>query len=751
MPLEPAFDWHCLHAEKGAPPRASDSRRRIRICLAGFLGLLAMVFGRVVQLEWTQGAAFRYQAGRPIEVRHGVPGVRGRILARDGTVLARDEEKPALAVHYRWLQEPPDPRWLRLTARSRLSRRERTDPDRVAAEEARLHAERAEVMRGLARLAGLSADEWQRRSQRIQARVERISDSVNRRRFAAGNVERARDGRGEPPRPPTWLGRLGSCVLDFLRASMDEPPARRMIVAEELDYHVVAEDVPLAVVAEIQSRPDRYPCVQIVHRARRAYPQGRLAAHVLGYVGAVPSREAGGRDLHHPDDRVGRTGIELQYDRLLRGTRGEAVEWTDRSGRILTSYRQREPGIGRDVVLTLDTQLQRAAEELVESARHRRAALQAEGEPAGAAIVVMDVRNGAILAAASAPAYDPNVFAGGEASEIEPLMHDPAHPLFDRVLQMAIPPGSVFKTVSAMALLEASAVAPTEPFFCRGYLHHPDRWRCAIFTRHASGHGEVNLADALAQSCNVYFFHHAGRMGPEPLVRWASRFGIGRTTGVDLPYESSGTLPMPSTIVEIEGHPWRAADTQALAIGQGSLRVTPLQVARMMAAVANGGRLVTPHLACALGLPELPADATAADGTEPAEPAEPGDDPLRVAPAVAIPDLDAGTLAAVREGLERVVSDPSGTAYATVALDSVAIAGKTGTAETGPGRAEHAWFAGYAPAHRPQVAFVVVVEHGGDAASGAGPIARRLVDRMQRQGYFARAYRTATAESPVAR
>ncbi len=281
---------------------------------------------------------------------------------------------------------------------------------------------------------------------------------------------------------------------------------------------------------------------------------------------------------------------------------------------------------------------------------------------------------------------------------------------------MAIPPGSVFKTVTAVALLRAANLDPQEPFFCQGYLHRPDRQRCAIYRRQGVGHGEIGLADALAQSCNVYFFHHCGRLGLEPLVDWARRFGFGRPTGVDLPGEAAGGLPDPATA----RHP--DSQAQLLSNCQGPVTTTPLQVARMMAAVANGGQLITPHLVSRLGLPERTADDTTDEDLA---------DAIHVPPPQPIAGLRPGTLAAVRQGLKRVVSDPRGTAHATVRLDSIAVAGKTGTAETGGDRGDHAWFAGYVPAKRPKLALVVVLEHAGEAATAAGPVARRLVLRMQ--------------------
>lgn len=718
------IDWHEFHRTRRATPAVVDSRRRLGVCLGGFVFLLVVVFSRAVQLEMTQGAAFRAEATKPLRRERSLPGVRGRILARDGTMLAYDRKVLALAVHYRYLEDPPDRRWLRRSARSRLNNAQRKDPRRVAAEEDRVRAERVELARRLAALCGMTDEQWNRRAGRIQARVERVAETVNRRRSESASPRRPADSR-----PRNLLAHAGRLLRNALRQSMDERPPAWITVAEELDYHVMAEDVPLAVVAEIEDHPKRYAGVKILSRSCRAYPFGQLAAHVLGHLGPVTSEELepdpGARPGYHPQDLVGRLGLERQYEWLLRGRRGTAVELTDHSGQLISSHRRREPGVGRDLVLTLDRPLQQAAETLLDEAIRRRRVRFPDAPPAGAGLVVIDVRTGAVRAAASAPRFDPNLFVEGTAEQRAAVLADEAHPLFDRVSRMAIPPGSVFKTLSAVALLADSPADAREPLFCRGYLHRPDRHRCAIYRRRGIGHGEVTLRDALAVSCNVYFFDRCGRLGPRPLIDWARQFGFGEPTGVDLPHEARGTLPTENTIRDLEGHAWRSGDTLALAIGQGSLTATPLQVARMMAAVANGGRLVTPHLVSRLGLPELADGQSATDGPN---------DPIRVPPPRPIPRLSPAILATVREALERVVADPRGTAHATLCLDEVAIAGKTGTAETGPGRAAHAWFAGYAPAERPRLAFVVALEHAGDASTAAGPVAKRLVLRMRQLG-----------------
>jgi penicillin-binding protein 2 len=235
----------------------------------------------------------------------------------------------------------------------------------------------------------------------------------------------------------------------------------------------------------------------------------------------------------------------------------------------------------------------------------------------------------------------------------------------------------------------------------------------------------LSLPDAVAQSCNVYFFHFAAELGARPLVDWAQRFGFGRPTLIDLPDEAAGRLPTPADVRKLANRRWRLGDTQGLAIGQSSLTVTPLQMVRLLAAIANGGSLVTPHVVAG------PNSAT--DGQSQSSPDN--DIPNRFQPQ-RIAGLSEATLETVRAGLRRAVADPNGTAHSAMGALAISVAGKTGTAETGGGEESHAWFAGYVPADAPQLAFVVVLEHGGGGAAAAAPLARRLVERLQQLGYF---------------
>jgi penicillin-binding protein 2 len=246
-----------------------------------------------------------------------------------------------------------------------------------------------------------------------------------------------------------------------------------------------------------------------------------------------------------------------------------------------------------------------------------------------------------------------------------------------------------------------------------------------LFRQHGIGHGDVTLAEALVQSCNVYFFEHAIALGAAPLVNWSGKFGFGATSGIELPDEAAGQLPAAEQLRELR-------ELQSTAIGQGKLTATPLQIARLYAAIANDGYLLTPRIT---------RDGTDSESRYHTTSGSPPSENARIA------GLTPAALATVREALRRVVDDPNGTAYATVRLPNLAIAGKTGTAETGGGQQDHAWFAGYVPAESPRVAFVVVLEHGGSGAAVAGALARGLVQRMQQLGYFG-PLKTAEARFP---
>jgi penicillin-binding protein 2 len=638
--------------------------------------------------------------------------MRGRILARDGTTLVEDRPIASVAVQYRYLQEPPDPIWLRTAARSRLSRLDRRRPERVTEEESQVRDELAAMHRRLAELSGLSMEDWRQRCAKIQARVQATAERVNQRRDM-GRVTVA-DGAED-----SWFSSAGRKLFKALFEANDDPPAN-ITIAEEMQEHVVCEGLPLEAVAEIEGHPELYRGVSIVHSSRRVYAKGALAAHLLGYV------RTSGQDA----DREGQAGIEKRYEALLIGKDGLATDRLDRQGQVVSTTVERAPIAGHDLMLTIDATLQRSAETLLDTALARRVGGANDGRQrnSGGAIVVMDVRTGAVLAAASGPRFEPSTFADSDSAAIKRYLNDPSHPLFDRTVQMAIPPGSVFKTVTAVALMHESGFDPLRPFDCQGYLNSPDSRRCMIYRRLGIGHGPVTLTDALAQSCNVYFFHHVEQLGLAPLVDWGRRFGFGERTGVDLLSEATGHLATAEArSPHLEAR--QREEAESIAVGQGSLTATPLQVVRMIAAIANGGRLVTPHIAARVAMTDSTPDDAAAESELP---------DIQIPAPHSIPGLDPAKLDVVRQGLKQVISDPKGTGHSTIALGGLDIAGKTGTAETGDGSADHAWFAGYAPAESPRVAFVIALEHAGESAATAGPVAKRLVEQIRELGYLVR-------------
>ncbi|MFG0239757.1 MAG: peptidoglycan D,D-transpeptidase FtsI family protein [Gimesia chilikensis] len=280
---------------------------------------------------------------------------------------------------------------------------------------------------------------------------------------------------------------------------------------------------------------------------------------------------------------------------------------------------------------------------------------------------------------------------------------------------MMLPPGSTFKALTSIALMESGKVDPDEPFICRGYLDRPDRHRDYVYRHFGVGHNELTLTRALRESCNVYFFQAARTMGPEAIHHWADQLGFGKPTGIDIPGERGGHLPDPSPPKSEKKSPWYPGDTLGMAIGQSRLTVTPLQIARLMAVVANDGEMVVPHLAHSV-VPSAESSTTTRQ--------------MISYPRRYVSGIHPGTLERVREGLIEVVAHPRGTGYKTVRLKEVTIAGKTGTAENGGGKNDHAWFAGFVPAQRPKYAFAVVIEHCGSGSRVAGPVAQKLVRAM---------------------
>ena len=449
------------------------------------------------------------------------------------------------------------------------------------------------------------------------------------------------------------------------------------------------------------------PGVQVVVEPIRTYPYGELAAHLLGYVGEVDRRELEENDGYDVGDILGKTGVEAVWERYLRGSKGGRQVEVDAFGREVRVLGEVLPTPGWDLYLTIDVELQRKAEELLK-------------DKVGA-IVALDPSSGEVLALCSSPSYSPSLFASGiSRGRWKRLLDHPLHPLTNRAVQGLYAPGSVFKIVTAAAALQEGRLSPEEELFCGGSWRLGNRtYRCW----QEGGHGELSLHRAIVESCDVYFYQVGHRVGIDALSRYAQAFGFGKRTGISLPDEKGGLVPSRKWKREKLGKSWWEGETVTLAIGQGYILVTPLQMARMIAAVANGGDLYVPLLAQRVKEAEGERERIY-------RPQKAGRLPLR--PSV---------LEEIRRALVGVVEEERGTGKAA-RIEGVKVAGKTGTAQVskmGEKRLkpeelpyelrDHAWFVAYAPADDPKIAVAVLVEHGGHGGSAAAPLAREVIKK----------------------
>jgi penicillin-binding protein 2 len=558
---------------------------------------------------------------------------------------------------------------------------------------------------------------------------------------------------------------------------------------------VVASPVAFDTVAWAEEQARDFPGLVVDVALRRTYPCGAAAGPLLGYTGPLSAAEvarlraarklldwtffrdadaesflAAREGARFPDEPTGRGGVEESYDAVLAGAAGARVLERDPATRRWRTIAEIPPAPGRDVTLTIDLDLQRAAEDALDEAVRA-----ANGGEHGGALVLLDPERGEVLALATAPRFDPNTVRRDYAAIA--AAGGPT-PLLDRPIAVALPPGSTMKPLVASASLEerialgGEPIGPETEIFCRGYLRSPkDRYfRCDA----RSGHGPIALTGALAQSCNIYFFLAGEQLGEPRLTAWGRRFGLGLPTGIDLPGEADGLFPsaewkarrgaaarervargeknallarlalagtallpapggplaLPWAAAEVDDRDdrlakarryaeaigtsaWTVGDSRNTAIGQGNVLATPLQIASLAATLAAGGRRARPHVALRIG-----------DADAPVPPAPP---PVSLSPA---------TLAAVKAGMRAVVDSPFGTARGS-GLSRFRAAGKTGTAQAGP-HGDHAWFMGFAPVEAPDVAFCCLVEHVNQGLAGgnvAAPVVARVLAAREAQGH----------------
>ncbi|MFQ5743836.1 MAG: penicillin-binding protein 2 [Acidobacteriota bacterium] len=517
----------------------------------------------------------------------------------------------------------------------------------------------------------------------------------------AYNVAVVREDLVDTNQTLTWLGRVLDQPVEELQARLArhrQTPGFRPVI--------IAEDVRQSIVAAVEARRREYPGVRVQVELKRFYPEGSLAAHALGHVGEITRAQLDSwdRDRFHLGDIVGQNGLERVHNEALMGRGGQRKIIVNSTGRTVRVLDRRPPDPGKTLTLTLDLQLQR----------------RAEAELAGkhGTVVVLDVRTGGVLALASSPTFDPNIFAARfSAGAWSALVHDPAEPLQNRALQSHYPPGSVFKLIMAVAGLEEGVITPETTVFCPGGRTIFGHFYSCL----AGGHGTVRLRQALGRSCNVYFYEVGRQVGRKKIIAVAKRFGLGSPTGIDLPNEDRGTLPTDEWLEANRNGQWFPGETIVLSIGQGPIDVTPIQMVRM-AAILGSGHDVRPHLV------EKEEEAAAHSTVVPLPIPIPRPRPVK---------LDPTYRKLVLEGMWAVVNE-NGTGW-RARQPGLNIGGKTGTAQvasselTGPEseRPEelrnHAWFIGLAPIDNPQVAVAVLIEHGGGGGAAAAPVAGRIL------------------------
>ena len=473
------------------------------------------------------------------------------------------------------------------------------------------------------------------------------------------------------------------------------PRYQPLIVKQQMD----AADLAFA---ESHSDASAYPELQIVENYRRLYPRDGLGAHVLGYVAQISEQELNSASFAHfsQGDLIGKTGLERQYNDGLTGIDGERRVLVDSSGRERNVLASKPAVPGKDLQLTLDLDLQVVAELALEGRR--------------GAVVALDPRNGEVLAMVSRPAYDLNAFAAGVSSEYwKQLNSSGDNPLMNRAIQAQFAPGSTFKPIMALAGLEAGVLDASQTIRCPGGGYFHGRYfNCDLKT----GHGNVDLHSALVHSCDVFFYNLGDRLGIDRIAQFAESVGIGKKTGIDLPNEAEGLMPSSKWKLRTQHEQWYAGETISVAIGQGAITMTPVQLAVAMGGLARGGVWNKPHLVKA-------------------------DDAIETHRMT----FSADNLAAVTAGMWGVVNE--GGTGALARIEGVELSGKTGSAQrvsndlrkSGKlGKTEmldNGWFVGFAPRENPEIVVAALLE-GGEHGRLAAPIARDIVksyfDKKQR-------------------
>ncbi len=462
----------------------------------------------------------------------------------------------------------------------------------------------------------------------------------------------------------------------------------------KLKYNLTFEEV-----AKIEAKRSDFPGLFIETEGGREYPFGKLAAHVVGYLGRVTSSQLNNPSLRHfpPDALVGQWGAEALFDEELRGIPGERVIEVDALGRELRLLREKQPVKGKDIELSIDINVSKAV-------------ANAFGDRVGA-FVAIKPDTGEILALESLPSFDPNVFSKGlKKDEWKSIVEDKRNPMLNRAVQSQYPPGSIFKIVTALAALEEGIIDPNTKINCTGGINY-GKWRFGCWKK--EGHGPVDLYKAIVVSCDVYFYEIGKRLGIDKIHKYAVDMGLGNETGIELMpiKEKKGLIPTVEWKKTKKNQPWYLGDTFISAIGQGFVTITPIQAALMTSTFSNGGHIHKPTI--------LKNGFKEKEGALNSQTIEIKQEHVRF----------------IKKALFDVVNSVDGTAK-TAKSNIISIAGKTGTAQVvgkkkgliGGRFSDHAWFVAFAPVDKPEIALSVFVEHGGSGGGAAAPIAKQAIE-----------------------
>lgn len=470
----------------------------------------------------------------------------------------------------------------------------------------------------------------------------------------------------------------------------------------------IASDISSDVVAILSEKSEDFPGINIVTESVRSYTSGSLASHILGYVGKISEEEyQANKEIYDSDDITGKTGIESVFENYLRGADG--IKQIDMAvdGTVAAEYVAEEATGGSDIVLTIDSNLQKITENAL---RENMAKISNGGfsqvyQTKSGSVVVMNVKSGEVLAMASVPDFEPQDFVGGISSSKFNEYRE-SQSLFDRAISGSYAPGSTFKMITAIAGLESGAIDTSTRINDTGVYPKYTNPVCWYYTSFHRGHGYLNVSDAIKHSCNYFFYETGDRMGIDNLAKYARYFGLGTKSGIELPSETAGTLASRETKKQKTGEDWYAGETTSASIGQSYNSFSPLQMAKYVSMLANGGHNINPTIIKTI---------KNADGSEISK------EEIRkfTNEKLGIPNdemeqlpIEQGNLDAVLEGMKSVTSETGGTAYDRFKDFDIEVGGKTGSAETSTGDV-NAWFVGFAPFDDPEIAIVIMVENGG--------------------------------------